>query len=103
MMSRMECDVVRDLLPLYVDGGASAESRALVEAHLALCPDCRAECEALKDPAYANLIQSTWALIGHEKAATLDPEDGMFTPKTEKAFPDLEERIRHFAEIGRSC
>ena len=49
MMSRMECDVVRDLLPLYVDGGASAESRALVEAHLALCPDCRAECEALKE------------------------------------------------------
>ena len=26
MMSRMECDVVRDLLPLYVDGGASANN-----------------------------------------------------------------------------
>lgn len=66
-------------------------------------PRQKFECEALKDPAYANLIQSTWALIGHEKAATLDPEDGMFTPRTEKAFPDLEERVRHFAEIGRSC
>lgn len=66
-------------------------------------PRQKFECEALKDPAYANLIQSTWALIGHEKAATLDPEDGMFTEKTQKAFPDLQERIRHFAEIGRSC
>ena len=34
------CDVVRDLLPLYVDSVCSEESRALVEEHTASCPEC---------------------------------------------------------------
>lgn len=36
------CDVIRDLLPLYLDGVCSEESRRAVETHLAECPDCRA-------------------------------------------------------------
>lgn len=39
----MECDVVRDLIPLYLDGCASEGSAKLVEAHIARCPGCR-EC-----------------------------------------------------------
>ena len=38
---KLPCDVVQDLLPLYVDGVCSADSRQLVEAHLAECDDCR--------------------------------------------------------------
>ena len=34
------CGVVRDLLPLYVDGACSEASRALVERHVAACPSC---------------------------------------------------------------
>ncbi len=34
------CGVVRDLLPLYVDGACSEDSRALVERHVAACPSC---------------------------------------------------------------
>ena len=37
----LDCDVVRDLLPLYADGACSPASAALVEAHLAGCPACR--------------------------------------------------------------
>ena len=40
-MSQITCGVVRDLLPLYVDGCCGADSRRLVEEHLAGCPDCR--------------------------------------------------------------
>lgn len=47
-MSEQICGVVRDLLPLYADGAASAESAALVEAHLQGCPACRAELEKLR-------------------------------------------------------
>ena len=47
-MSEIICPVVRDLLPLVVDGAASEESRALVEAHLQTCADCRAEAETLR-------------------------------------------------------
>ena len=30
-----KCDLIRDLLPLYVDGAASEESARAVEAHVA--------------------------------------------------------------------
>lgn len=37
----MDCDIVRDLLPLYAEGMASEGSRAAVEAHLKGCAGCR--------------------------------------------------------------
>lgn len=41
-MDKLNCKVVRDLLPLVVDEVASDESRTLVEEHLAGCETCRA-------------------------------------------------------------
>ena len=40
---KLSCDVIRDLLPLYADRTASADTAALVEEHLASCPACREE------------------------------------------------------------
>ena len=37
---RNECQIVRDLLPLYIENMASEESRKFVEAHLSKCPEC---------------------------------------------------------------
>ena len=39
---KYSCEVVRDLIPLYLDDVASASSRRVVEAHLAECDGCRA-------------------------------------------------------------
>ena len=36
-----DCDIIRDLLPLYADKACSERSRELVEEHLRECPDCR--------------------------------------------------------------
>ncbi len=36
------CDIIRDLLPLYIDDVASPSSRQMVEEHLAECADCQA-------------------------------------------------------------
>lgn len=36
------CEIVRDLLPLYLDGIASAQSSLMVEAHLSECSECSA-------------------------------------------------------------
>ena len=36
-----DCKIVEDLLPLYHDGVCSAESREMVEQHLAQCERCR--------------------------------------------------------------
>lgn len=47
-MSKLDCPIVRDLLPLYIDQVTSPETAQAVEAHLADCPDCRREYESLK-------------------------------------------------------
>ena len=44
----MDHNIIRDLLPIYADGLESEESRALIEAHLADCPDCRAQLERMR-------------------------------------------------------
>lgn len=44
----MDCAVIKDLIPLYIDDCCSAESAQLVEEHVAACPDCRAVLEAMR-------------------------------------------------------
>ncbi len=44
----MDCNVIKDLLPLYVDGVCSMESRELIEAHLAQCPECQKNLESMQ-------------------------------------------------------
>ena len=44
-----ECEVIRDLLPLYADEVCSAKSRELVEDHISTCPECRSLMARLLD------------------------------------------------------
>lgn len=46
----MNCDIVRDLLPLYVDEVCSEKSREAVEDHLEGCAACRAYLAELDAP-----------------------------------------------------
>ena len=41
----LSCDIVRDLLPLYVDDVCSGESRKEIEAHIKVCDSCKKEIE----------------------------------------------------------
>ena len=43
-----ECEVIRDLLPLYADDVCSERSRELIEEHLHNCPECSAVLEKLR-------------------------------------------------------
>ncbi len=45
----MNCEVMRDLLPLYADDVCSTESRELVEEHLKECPACTEYLHKLKE------------------------------------------------------
>lgn len=47
-MSKINCNVAGDLIPLYVDEVLSPDSAALVEEHLAECEDCTAKVEKLR-------------------------------------------------------
>lgn len=59
-------------------------------------------CAALALPEYKHLIDSTWALIGHEYISNeRGIEYGMFAERSVKETPDLNERIKKFAAIGR--
>ena len=45
---KSDCEVIRDLLPLYVDDICSGKSRELVDEHLAECSECSKMLNQLK-------------------------------------------------------
>ena len=49
-MHNLPCEVIRDLLPSYVDGLTGEATNALVEAHLDSCSDCRAALAVMRIP-----------------------------------------------------
>ena len=42
-MSKISCNIIKDLLPLYIDGVCSSDSIDVIEEHLKECPICEAE------------------------------------------------------------
>lgn len=49
-MADITCEVIKDLLPLYVDDALSRDGRAVVEEHLETCSACAEYYHALKEP-----------------------------------------------------
>lgn len=46
----MDCNVIKDLMPLYIDECCSKKSGELVEEHIAACPECKSFFESMKAP-----------------------------------------------------
>jgi hypothetical protein len=59
-------------------------------------------CPELTRPEFAHLIDTTWALIAHEKLCDAREQFGLFHPDNPLAGRTLAERIRMYAEVGRS-
>jgi hypothetical protein len=51
--------------------------------------------------AYAHLLETAYALIGHEKETTLSQERAMFASETVKRMPSLAERTDYFSHVWR--
>lgn len=47
---KISCDIIKDILPLYVEEMVSDATRELVDGHLAECEGCTKELEALRKP-----------------------------------------------------
>lgn len=47
---KSNCNIIRDILPLYIEDMASVDTVSFVEEHLAICEECRAELEQMKNP-----------------------------------------------------
>ncbi len=58
-------------------------------------------CPEIRQGQFHHLIDSTWALIGHEMAASRDPSRGMFSRETIEKYPTLEQRIEYYSTIGQ--
>lgn len=50
-MTKLDCDIIYDLLPSYIDGICTQTTRRSVEAHLADCPACAAKARQLRETA----------------------------------------------------
>lgn len=53
-------------------------------------------CKAMKNSMFKHLEDAAYALIGHERAATADMDDSMFSEKTKLEHPSLPERVEFF-------
>ncbi len=70
----MNCNTVRDLLPLYIDGCCSEESKEIVEEHIKDCEACRKIFEDMKTPskiAVEAQAPKTLSRINDRKASLL--------------------------------
>lgn len=70
----MNCNVVRDLIPLYIDECCSEESKSVVEEHLKACDDCKKILEDMKRPSDTvdvSLVPKTFSRINYWKASIL--------------------------------
>lgn len=48
-MSKISCEVIQDMLPLYYDNVCSNDSKRMVEEHLSYCDNCKMELEKIQD------------------------------------------------------
>ena len=47
-MSKISCDIIKDILPLYYDNVCSYDSKKMVEEHLAECNSCKSELDKIQ-------------------------------------------------------
>ena len=57
-------------------------------------------CKQLSEPAFAHLTDTTWALTGHEMAASKDLKNGMFADGKKLGREELAGRIEKYKQIG---
>ncbi len=60
---RNECNIIRDLLPLYAEKMVSSDTVVFVEEHLKSCESCRKEYERIKEPQPSQKISGTAPLL----------------------------------------
>jgi predicted metal-dependent phosphoesterase TrpH len=59
-------------------------------------------CPILLEKEFRHLVDATWALIAHEKLATVEERYGLFHPRNPYAGLALGERIARYARVGQA-
>lgn len=63
-MVNHECNIVRDLLPLYAEDMVSSETAEFVRRHLSACPACQSELDRLQEGECLAMIETTMPAAG---------------------------------------
>ncbi len=77
-MKGINCNIIRDLLPSYVDHICSEDSRHLIEEHMSDCEQCRAQLELLKNTEFTD-EQGEQRRISYLKKVKRHYERGMIS------------------------
>ncbi len=70
----MDCNIVKDLIPLYIDNCCSDESAAEVKTHLESCSECKTVFDEMSSPAVSDVVsapEKPLAKINDWKASVL--------------------------------
>ncbi len=59
-------------------------------------------CPEVLEPEFRHLIESTWALVGHEEAAQREIDRGLFGTSSEAQAESISRRVGTYAAIGRA-
>ena len=62
------CDVIADLLPLYLDGMASRDTKRVISAHLKGCRACRDSLRAMESELASHGTQPRMSAMGDYEA-----------------------------------
>lgn len=65
---KKECEIIRDILPLYVDNACSASSREIVDEHLKECAECAGYLEEIRDSEVESELKDEKALVIRHQA-----------------------------------
>lgn len=85
---KVDCNIAHDLMPLVLDGIASAESQKLVEEHLAECGGCREYLDGMK------------AALTHTMGESNQQEQKAFEEATQKVRKKRRRRLLRNTAIG---
>ena len=68
-----QCEIIQDLLPLYVDGACSEASSEMIKEHLETCDACKEIYEKLCSHTSEDILQkeADGVIIRHEKKESL--------------------------------
>lgn len=60
----MDCNEIKKLIPIFLDGELAADEHQMVESHLGICAACRNEAQA---------VQGAWEMLGELDDIQPDP------------------------------
>lgn len=66
-MKEINCNIIKDILPLYVDGVVSDDTKKMVEEHLEYCEECKKEVKLMKQEIFIPAEKEAPLIKGFKK------------------------------------